>query len=407
MTDTSSFPVTGVFPTTRAEGCPFDPAVGYAEYRTAGNLDKVACPAGIDAYLLGGYDQVRTLLNDSRLSSRGAVSNHVVVNSDLTAEALPGSILNLDGSAHARLRRMLTSEFTVKRMRALREYVAGLIESHIDAMLAKGGPVDFYQDFALPIPSLVICELLGVPYTDRERFQSQSAVLVSTDADPDEIEANADAVKQYIAGLIAAKLQQPGDDLLSRLIQRGNGSDEPLTIEELVTLAISLLIAGHETTANMIGLSTLALLRNPEQLAALRDDPSLAESAVEEMLRYLSIVQYGLLRYATEDITYGEDTIKAGEWLVAAVASGNRDESVFPDAGAIDLRRKASAHLAFGFGAHQCIGQQLARVELQEVFSRLYRRIPTLRLAVPFDEIEFKDNAAAYGVRALPLTWDA
>jgi cytochrome P450 len=174
----------------------------------------------------------------------------------------------------------------------------------------------------------------------------------------------------------------------------------------LVTLGLSLLIAGHETTANMIGLSTLAFLRNPEQLAILRADPALAESAVEEMLRYLTIVQWGLLRYATEDIEYGAETIKAGEWLVAALASGNRDESVFPDAADIDVRRNPTAHLAFGFGAHQCIGQQLARVELQEVYTRLYRRIPTLRLAVPFEEIKFKDNALAYGVRSLPVTWE-
>ena len=220
------------------------------------------------------------------------------------------------------------------------------------------------------------------------------------------MQASNEAVQNYIAGLVMAKMQQPGDDLLSRLIQRGNESEQPLTVPELITLGLSLLVAGHETTANMIGLSTLALLRNPEQLAVLREDPSLAESAVEEMLRYLSIVQWGLLRYATEDIEYGEETIKAGDWLVAALASGNRDETVFPDAASIDVRRNPTAHLAFGFGAHQCIGQQLARVELQEVFSRLYRRIPTLRLAVPFEELKFKDNALAYGVRALPVTWE-
>ena len=400
MTDTSSFP------TTRPTGCPFDPAAEYTEFRATPTLDKVDTPAGIDAYLLSGYQQVRTLLNDPRLSSRGAVSNHVIVDRDKNSEPAPGSIIHLDGPEHARLRRMLTPEFTVKRMRALREYVAGLIESHIDAMLAKGGPVDLYQDFALPIPSLVICELLGVPYADRDRFQTQSTVLVSTDAEPTQFAATVHEVQTYIADLVMTKMNEPGDDLLSRLIERANASGQPLTVPELVTLGLSLLIAGHETTANMIGLSTLAFLRNPEQLAILRADPALAESAVEEMLRYLTIVQWGLLRYATEDIEYGEETIKAGEWLVAALASGNRDESVFPDAASIDVRRNPTAHLAFGFGAHQCIGQQLARVELQEVYTRLYRRIPTLRLAVPFEEIKFKDNALAYGVRSLPVTWE-
>ncbi len=407
MTDTSSLPTTRAFPTARPAGCPFDPAEDYARFRTEESLTRVSCPAGIDAYLLSSYDEVRALLNDPRLSSRAAVSTHVVLDRDLDAPTVPGSILHLDGPAHARLRRMLTPEFTVKRMQALREYVRGLIDERIDAILAKGGPVDLYQEFALPIPSLVICELLGVPYADRDRFQAQSSILVSTDAAPELMAATSQEVQQYIAGLVMTKMAEPADDLLSRLIQRGNESETPLTLEELIVLGLSLLVAGHETTANMIGLSTLALLRNPEQLAALREDPSLAESAVEEMLRYLSIVQFGLLRNATEDIEFGDETIRAGEWLVAALASGNRDESVFPNAEKIDLRRNPTTHLAFGFGAHQCIGQQLARVELQEVFSRLYQRIPTLRLAVPFEEITFKDNALAYGVRGLPVTWDA
>jgi cytochrome P450 len=395
-----------VFPTERSAECPFDPAAEYVDLRASEPLDKVACPAGFDAYVLSGYEEMRTLLNDPRLSSRGALSNHIITDRDTNTEPAPGSIIHLDGPEHARLRRMLTPEFTVKRMRALREYVAGLVDERIDAMLASDGPVDLYQDFALPIPSLVICELLGVPYADRDRFQDQTTILVSIDADPELIAATAEEFQGYIAGLVIAKMQNQGDDLLSRLIQRGNESGTPLTVPELVTLGLTMLIAGHETTANMIGLSTLAFLRNPEQLALLRDDPSLAESAVEEMLRYLTIVQWGLLRYATEDIEYGEETIKAGEWLVAVLASGNRDESVFPDAAAIDVRRNPTAHLAFGFGAHQCIGQQLARVELQEVFSRLYQRIPTLRLAVPFEEIEFKNNALVYGVRALPVTWE-
>jgi cytochrome P450 len=177
-------------------------------------------------------------------------------------------------------------------------------------------------------------------------------------------------------------------------------------LPELVTLGISLLIAGHETTANMIALSTLALLRNPHQLEALRKDPSLAPAAAEELLRYLSVVQFGVFRHVTEDIPLREETIKAGEYLIAALSSGNRDESVFPAADQLDLDRKASAHLAFGFGPHQCLGQQLARVELQEVYTRLYRRIPTLRLAVPFEEIRFKNNTLVYGVTALPVTWD-
>jgi cytochrome P450 len=179
-----------------------------------------------------------------------------------------------------------------------------------------------------------------------------------------------------------------------------------LSLKELVSIGITLLIAGHETTANMIGLSTLALLRAPDQLEALRNDPELAPTAVEELLRYLTVIQFGLFRHVLEDIPLGDETIKAGEYLVAALSSGNRDERAFPDPDQLDLSRKASTHLAFGFGPHQCLGQQLARVELQEVYTRLYARIPTLRLAVPFEEIKFKDNTLVYGVIALPVTWD-
>ena len=273
-------------------------------------------------------------------------------------------------------------------------------------MLASEGPVDLVQAFALPIPSLVICEMLGVPYAERAEFQQRSAVLVSVDL-PDEVVMRAsDELSEYMAGLVIAKQADREDDLLSRMITRAEEQGRPLSVEEAVSMGITLLIAGHETTANMIGLSTLALLRAPDQLDALRNDPEVAPTAVEELLRYLTVIQFGLFRYALEDIPLGDETIKAGEYLVAAISSGNRDERVFPDPDQLDLSRKASAHLAFGFGPHQCLGQQLARVELQEVYTRLYSRIPTLRLAVPFEDIKFKDNTLVYGVRALPVTWD-
>jgi cytochrome P450 len=273
-------------------------------------------------------------------------------------------------------------------------------------MLAAGGPVDLVQAFALPIPSLVICELLGVPYADRDEFQERSATLVRVDGDRDEIMRASDELNQYMVGLVLAKQAERSDDLLSRLMTRGEESGEPLSLPELVSIGITLLIAGHETTANMIALSTLALLRNPAQLAALRADPTLAPAAVEELLRYLSVVQFGLFRHVTDDLPVGAATLRAGEYLIAALSSANRDSTVFPDADRLDVRRQAAAHVAFGFGPHQCLGQQLARVELQEVFTRLYARIPTLRLAVPFEEIEYRNNTLVYGVTALPVTWD-
>jgi cytochrome P450 len=396
----------GAFPADRQSGCPFDPAPGYSAFRETPGITKVSTPAGIDAWVFSRYDDVRSVLTDTRLSSRSAPSAHVVAEADLEREVESGSILQNDGERHAHLRRLLTSEFTVKRVQALRPRIEQLIEDHIDAMLSSEGSVDLVEAFALPIPSLVICELLGVPYADRDQFQRRSAILVSVDRPEEEVTRVSEELQEYMSGLVMAKLEQREDDLLSRLMTRAEEQGQPLTVRELVSIGITLLIAGHETTANMIGLSTLALLRNPEQLDALRNNPELAPTAVEELLRYLTVIQFGLFRHVMEDIPVGDETIKAGEYLVAALSSGNRDESVFPDPDQIDLSRQASAHLAFGFGPHQCLGQQLARVELQEVYTRLYRRIPTLRLAVPFEEIRFKDNTLVYGVTALPVTWD-
>ncbi|TDD45257.1 cytochrome P450 [Kribbella antibiotica] len=402
MTENATRPA---FPLERPSGCPFDPASGYAALRDREAPSKVTTPAGVDAWVFARYDDVRTVLRDPGLSSRSAPSEHVVVDADLEREVESGSILQVDGQAHRRLRRVLATEFAVKRMEAYRPRVAALIDEHIDAMLAQGGPIDLVEAFALPIPSLVICELLGVPYEDRAEFQERSAVLVSIDADPEEVLRVSDALNQYMAGLVMAKQAKRDDDMLSRIISRGEELGEDLTIPELVTIGITLLIAGHETTANMIALSTLALLREPGQLAALREKPELAAGAVEELLRYLSVVHFGVFRHVTDEIAAGPAVIETGDFLVAALSAANRDADVFENPDELDVARTGPAHVAFGFGPHQCLGQQLARVELQEVFTRLYTRIPTLRLAVPFEEIKFKDNTLVYGVQSLPVTW--
>jgi cytochrome P450 len=398
--------MTESFPVSRPLGCPFDPAREYADFRRTAELTRVSTPAGVEAYVASRYDDVRTLLRDNRLSSRSAPSDHMVPNADLDREAESGSILHVDGAAHKRLRRLLATEFAMKRMEAMRPRIAEMIETQLDAMLTAGGPVDLVQAFALPIPSLVICELLGVPYEDRDEFQHRSALLVQVDGDRDELMRVSDELNQYMVGLVMAKQARRQDDLLSRLITRAEELGTPLSLPELVSVGITLLIAGHETTANMIALSTLALLRNPAELEALRSDPGLAPTAVEELLRYLSVVQFGLFRHVTDDLSIGASTIEAGGFLIAALSAANRDESVFPDPDRLDLSRDAAAHVAFGFGPHQCLGQQLARIELQEVFGRLYTRIPTLRLAVPFEELEYRNNTLVYGVTALPVTWD-
>nr|WP_042196859.1 cytochrome P450 [Kibdelosporangium sp. MJ126-NF4]CEL22597.1 putative cytochrome P450 hydroxylase [Kibdelosporangium sp. MJ126-NF4]CTQ89739.1 putative cytochrome P450 hydroxylase [Kibdelosporangium sp. MJ126-NF4] len=406
MTDLSSLSTVPAFPATRAPGCPFEPPAEFTRLRQEETITQASCPAGVDAWVVSRYEDVRTLLSAPGVSSRKAPSAHVVPNADLDRPAMPGNLLQLDGKEHARLRRMLTAEFTVRRMEALRPYIQRIVDEHIDALLAGPRPADLYRDFALPIPSLVICELLGVPYEDREMIHTRSATLMAVDGDQEVQLATYGEVQAYMTTLFNGKLADPGDDLISRMITRGRESGDEITEAEMVELAVTLLIAGHETTANMIALSTAVLLQRPDALADLRNHPELAPSAVEEMLRYLSVVQFGLLRYATEDIRFGAQTIRAGEWLVAALGSGNRDERVYEQADVIALDRTAKTHLAFGFGIHQCLGQQLARIELQEVYARLFRRVPGIRLAVSPDQISFKDNALVYGVHQLPITWE-
>jgi len=307
----------------------------------------------------------------------------------------------MDAPEHTRLRRLLTGQFTVRRMRQLTPAVERTVADQLDAMARAEGPVDLVQAFALPVPSLVICELLGVPYADREEFQSYSSAIVRLDATPEEAQQAHRAMGEFIHRLALTKRAQPTDDILSDLVHSGE-----LTDEELAGVGLLLLLAGHETTANMIALSTMCLLRNPEQLEALRADPSLMDGAVEELLRYLSVIQFGVRRTAKEDFDFQGHRISAGDTVVAALPSGNRDTEHFPgDPDQLDVRRHHSPHLAFGHGIHQCLGQQLARLEMKAALSALFDRFPTLRLAAPVEEVPMRDDMLVYGVHELPVTW--
>lgn len=253
------------------------------------------------------------------------------------------------------------------------------------------------------MPSLVICELLGVPYEDRDFFQDRTKLLLGRASGQAEREAASNELTGYFDKLITAKAADPGDDLLGRLILR-NRETEVFSHDLLVGLATLLLVAGHETTANVIGLGTLALLEHPDQLTALTADPELVPAAVEEMLRYLNIVEAGF-RVATADIEIAGTVIPAGDGLVALAASANRDDSAFGHSGVFDIERGARHHVAFGYGIHQCLGQNLARMELDVVFRRLFRRIPGLHLAIPVADLPFKGDSIVYGVHELPVTW--
>jgi cytochrome P450 len=251
----------------------------------------------------------------------------------------------------------------------------------------------------------VICELLGVPYADRALFQRRARALLSMHTDFQTLLQARNDMRQYMLGLVRGKRQQPKDDLLSGLIHRDAPAGE-LSDEELVNIGNLLLIAGHETTANMLALGTLTLLQHPAQLAALRADPSLVDQTVEELLRYLSIVQFGVVRTALEDLEVGGQRIRAGEPIVASLAAADRDPAQFPEPDELDLTRQYSPHLAFGHGVHQCLGQQLARVEMKAGFRALFERFPSLRLAVPLEQVPMRIDTFVYGVHELQVSWD-
>jgi cytochrome P450 len=313
-----------------------------------------------------------------------------------------GNLLGLDPPEHTRLRRLLTPEFTVRRMRRLEPRIVEIVDDHLDAMEKAGPPADLVAEFALPIPSLVICELLGVPYADRAAFQERTSRLLDLSLPMDERRDVAREGRDYMADLVARAQAAPGDDMLGMLV-RDHGHE--LSTDELIGIAELLLIAGHETTSNMLGLGTLALLRHPEQLALVRDDPAAVGPAVEELLRFLGIVHSGIPRTTTEDVAVGGVTIPADSLVILALASANRDPRFRAHADRLDVTRDAGGHLAFGHGVHHCLGAPLARMEMRIAFPALLRRFPDLALAVPFEDVGFRAFHFIYGLQTLPVTW--
>jgi cytochrome P450 len=402
MTDTVA-----AFPMARAAGCPFDPPPEMLRLQTERPVTRVRLWDGSTPWLVTRYEDQRALYGDPRLSvdPRRPGFPHSSAAFQEAYSQMPPSFLNMDDPDHARIRRMVTGPFTVKRIEAMRPAVQRMTDRFVDEMLAGPNPADLVESLALPLPSLVICELLGVPYDDHEFFQSRSQVGVRRDASVEESRAAGGELLQYLDEQLQAKLADPGDDMLSDLATRVRDGD--LGRLDAAMLGLLLLGAGHETTANMIALGVLALLEHPEQLAVVRDtdDPKVLAGAVEEMLRYLTVVHNGQRRVALADVEIGGETVRAGEGVIIPGASGNWQPDRFPDPGRLDVRRDARRHMAFGFGIHQCLGQPLARLELQVVYRTLFRRIPTLRRAVDLEKIPFKDDGVVYGVYELPVTW--
>ncbi|MFC8509833.1 cytochrome P450 [Streptomyces sp. NPDC057411] len=385
-------------PTARQAGCPFDPPAELTEARRHGPISRYTHPGGKPGWLITGHDLVRSVLADPRFSSRKELLN--VVDFEVPP-APPGEFLLMDDPQHSRYRKPLVGKFTARRMRLLTERIEQITADRLDVMAETGPPTDLVTAFAKPIPTIVICELLGVPYADRASFQEQIDTFMGGETSDEDLIAAYTATQDYLAELVAAKRAKPTDDVLSEL------TDSDLSDEELKGISLILLAAGFDTTANMLSLGTFALLQNPDQLAALRADPALTDQAVEELLRYLTVAK-SFMRTALEDVEVGGRTIEAGTTVVLSYHTANRDPERFADPHVLDLHRKPAGHLAFGHGVHLCLGAQLARVEMRVAFSALLSRFPTLRLAVPAEEVALRpETADVYGVKSLPVTWDA
>ncbi|HWB37237.1 MAG TPA: cytochrome P450 [Rugosimonospora sp.] len=386
--------------------CPFAPPSEYADLRAGAPLARVRLWDGGSAWIVTRHAQARALLTDPRLSADPHRPGFPVVEPGhaglRTQEHLP--FVKMDPPAHTPYRKMLVGEFTVKRLAAMRPAIQRIVDGLLDAMERRGGPVDLVESFALPVPSTIICELLGVPYADHAFFEERARTAIRRGSTPQQVQRAFTDLLTYLDRLLRRKDRAPGDDLLSRLVVEQERAGA-LTHDEIISVATLLLTAGHETSANMISLGTLMLLEHPDELAALRADPTRLPGVVEELLRYLSIADTVPTRVATEDIDVDGQTIRAGEGVVILIAAANHDERVFPDPERFDPGRYARQNIAFGYGIHQCLGQNLVRLELEIVFRSLFERFPGLRIAVPVAELPFRHDAELYGVWELPVVW--
>lgn len=408
LTGTTAEAIAPEYPMERAAGCPFAPPPEVMRLAAARPLSRVTIWDGSTPWLVTGYEEARTLFADSRVSvdDRRPGFPHWNAGMLSTVYKRPRSVFTSDAEEHTRFRRMLSKPFTFKRVEGLRPAIQQITDDAIDTMLAGPKPGDIVSALALPVPSLVISQLLGVPYEDAEMFQHHANVGLARYAAAEDTMKGAISLHKYLAQLVEAKMNDPAEDAVSDLAERVKACE--LSVKEAAQLGTGLLIAGHETTANMIGLGVLALLENPDQAAVFRDteDPNVIANAVEELLRYLSIIQNGQRRVAAEDIDIAGVVIRAGEGIIIDNAPANWDASEFSEPDRLYLHRSgAGQHIAFGYGRHQCVGQQLARAELQIVFHTLLRRVPTLELAVPIEDVPLKHDRLAYGVYELPVTW--
>jgi cytochrome P450 len=393
------------YPFRRDPTHPLDPPGEFGVLRRDRPISQVKLWNGQKVWLVTRYDDAQAVLSDARFSSAPANPGYPTLSPAIAASRRADpTFLRMDRPKHTEHRRMWTPFFAIKRIQEMRPGIQAIVDETLAAMLDEKPPVDFVEKFALTVPSLIICQLLDVPKSAHAFFHRHSKTRMSVNGTPENILKAMQALDEFWDTLITEREKNPGDDLVSQLIVNEVKTGH-LSKRELIGMAQLMLLAGHETTANMIALGLLTLLRHPQQLERIKADKTLTPSAVDELLRYLSIAQHGLGRTAIADVEVGDVTIRAGDGVLVVVAAANRDDSMFVQPDQFDIERQARHHLAFGASIHQCIGHPLARAELQIVFDTLFSRVPTLRVAIPDEEIPYKYESLFFGVHALPVTW--
>lgn len=375
----------------------------YAEYPP---MSRVVFPSGCEGWLVTRYEDVRLIFSDTRFSRNLLAPGAPCLIEPGDFSTGEHSILNMDPPDHTRLRKLTAQAFTVRRIAGLRPRIQEIAGTLLRAMIEHGPPVDLVEMFAFPLPTAVMCEILGVPFEGRERFRQWSRVIVTPMAySPAEVaQARRDGADD-MAALVAVKRATPGEDLLSVLVHARDEDGDRLTEAELIDLATQLLLAGHETTVSLIATGIVLLAGNPDQLAALRSDPGLTEGAVEEIMRFDGPADASLLRLALEDVELSAGVVRRGEAVLAHTGAANRDEAAFPGASRFDIRRRNAPQLGFGHGLHFCLGAALARLEGEIAFRTLLDGLPGLDLAVPASAIAWRPPLSIRGPEAVPVTW--
>jgi cytochrome P450 len=390
--------------------CPFDPPPQYAAARAAAPVCPVTLWNGKRAWLVLRHAEVRKVLSDDTRFS-GAMAHPAfpaITPARVAVDKNERAFVGMDNPAHDAYRRLFTREFSVRRMLALKPQISAIAEQLLDEIEAHGPPADLVAMLAVKFPSLVMSALFGSPYEDHEFIIRCAVARHGLTQSVEDAEVKARELAAYVRRLIDVKetalANAPGDDMVSRIIEE-HVRPGKLSRDDFAEIGAMILRAGHDTTTNMIGMGTLLLLQNDAMRQRLTAEPALIDGAVEELLRFVSPVQYSPRRVAREDVVIGGVTIPKGEGVFMPLASANRDERMFDAPDTLDITRDASQHLAFGFGIHQCLGQMLARYELQIVYAAILRRLPNLRLAVPLEDIRFKHDMQIYGVHNLPVAW--